>query len=585
LSENFDLNSSGYLQATDRYGNVLGQFVYKFDISINPVSITDVFINNSTLINGQILYVNPLCIITNELFDNFNSITIRDTNITLYNVVPTLIQKTYMQFDLYKMISLTEYLLFVRDENLFNVNTFNFNINSKNYYTLISRYGMYQIEKKYDDQQIESNPILVPVDVSSYQITTTVQEKVSFNNSLYKNLFEYIEFMIGDQSVETLTGDILDIQYQLFKDPNKKKMFDKVTQIYTNTDGNMRLIIPLEFWFAYTSSLAVPLIALPYIDVSIKFKLNDLGTILGEGIKIINQPEINIQLNIDGILLDSNERDLFARNQHEYLIEIFKQYPNSVLNTNNSSNRLVVKNLVKDIYFSTLVTGTTDKVFYKTNIVMDKIQQYYNTVKVLYQEFLVIGVYTNKINKSYANDFKILKAIYIEAQNKSSTRYITFMSSPGINKYDILLSLYYDSKYLSTLSTLQERMERLSLYYAYIYKYKIIRNPISPIQSLNLKAGGGDLFTTYDSTYFNLVVPYQKYFNSIDPGYYVYTFALYPLEKQPSGHLNFSVLDNLVVNSANNPQVVTSPVILKTMVKEYQIIRIMSGMGGVAWAE
>ena len=52
-------------------------------------------------------------------------------------------------------------------------------------------------------------------------------------------------------------------------------MFDKVTQIYTNTDGNMRLIIPLEFWFAYTSSLALPLVALPYIDVSIKFKLND----------------------------------------------------------------------------------------------------------------------------------------------------------------------------------------------------------------------------------------------------------------------------------------------------------------------
>ena len=146
------------------------------------------------------------------------------------------------------MISLTEYLLFVRDENIFNVNTFNFNINSKNYYALISRYGMYQIQKKYDDQQIEANPILVPVDVSSYQITTTVQEKVSFNNTLYRNLFEYIEFMIGDQSVETLTGDILDIQYQLFKDPNKKKMFDKVTQIYTNTNGNMRLIIPLEFF-------------------------------------------------------------------------------------------------------------------------------------------------------------------------------------------------------------------------------------------------------------------------------------------------------------------------------------------------
>lgn len=584
LFENFDLNNSGYLQATDKFGNILGQFVYKFDITIN-VTVTDVFINNSDLINGQILYTDPLCIITNELINNFNSITIRDSNITLTNIIPTLIHKTYIPFDMYKMTSLTEYLLFISDDNILVNNNFNFNINSTNYYSLISRYGTFKIHKKYDDQELEPNPILVPIDASSYETTTTVTEKVRFDNTLYRNLFEYVEFMIGDQSIETITGDILDIQYQLFKDPNKKSMFDKVTKIYTNTDGNMRLMIPLEFWFAYTSSLALPLIALPYIDVSVKFKLNDLETILGKGIKIINQPEINIQLNIDGILLDSTERDLFAKNQHEYLIEIFKQYPDSILNNTNTSNRLVVKNLVKDIYFSTYVTGTTDKVFYKTTIIMDRIQQYYNTVAILYQEFLIIGVYNNKISKSYADDFQILKRIYSEAKQKSSARYIAFTNTIGIKNYDILLSLYYDSKYETNTTTLSERINKVILYYAYIYKYQIVRQPISPIISMNLKAGGGDLFTTYDSTYFNLVVPYQKYFNSIDPGYYVYSFALYPLEKQPSGHLNFSVLDNLVINSTNNSQVLTSPVILKTMVKEYQIIRIMSGMAGVAWAD
>jgi hypothetical protein len=584
LFENFDLNTNGYLQATDRYGNALGQFVYKFDIIIQ-VTITDVFINNSNIINGQILYTNPLCIITNELINNFNSITIRDSNITLTDVIPTLIQKTYIPFNLYKMISLTEYILFIRDQNIFDNQIFNFNLNSTNYYSLISRYSTFQIQEKYENQQIAPNPILVPIDASSYQVTSIITEQIKFDNTLYKKLFEYVEFMIGDQSVEILTEDIMDIQYQLFKDPNKKSMFNKVTKIYKNSEGNMRLIIPLEFWFAYTASLAVPLISLPFVDVSVKFKLNSLSKILGFDVKLIDTPEINIQLNIDGILLDSEERNLFAKNQHEYLIERFKQYPDCILGKVNTTNRLVFKNLVKDIYLSTLVSGTTDKVFYNTSIIIDQIQQNFNNDLLLYQEFLKIGVYTDKISKSNANNFKILRSIISEVQNKSSERYIAFMNNIIIKKYNILLSLYFDSKYQSNLSTFNERLCNLIRYYGYIYKYEVIQSPISPIVTMNLKAGGGDLFRSYESDYFNVVIPYQKFFNSIDPGYYVYTFSLYPLDKQPSGHINFSVLDDLVVNTTNNSQVVTKPVILKTMVKEYQIIRIMSGMASLAWTD
>ena len=86
-----------------------------------------------------------------------------------------------------------------------------------------------------------------------------------------------------------------------------------------------------------------------------------------------------------------------------------------------------------------------------------------------------------------------------------------------------------------------------------------------------------------DSRYFNLVVPYQKYFNSVEQGYYAYSFALFPNDNQPSGHINFSTLDDIVINTTNNSQVINDPFILKTTVREYQILRIMSGMGALAW--
>ena len=54
--------------------------------------------------------------------------------------------------------------------------------------------------------------------------------------------------------------------------------------------------------------------------------LNKLNQILSSNYTIISEPEINIQVNIDGIILDTFERDMFGNNKHEYLIERFKIY-------------------------------------------------------------------------------------------------------------------------------------------------------------------------------------------------------------------------------------------------------------------
>ena len=49
--------------------------------------------------------------------------------------------------------------------------------------------------------------------------------------------------------------------------------------------------------------------------------------------------------------------------------------------------------------------------------------------------------------------------------------------------------------------------------------------------------------------------------------------------------LRFSKLDDIVINTVNNAAVVNDPFILKTTVREYQILRIMSGMGALAFSD
>ena len=86
-----------------------------------------------------------------------------------------------------------------------------------------------------------------------------------------------------------------------------------------------------------------------------------------------------------------------------------------------------------------------------------------------------------------------------------------------------------------------------------------------------------------DNIYFNNLIPYDKFKNSVPTGYYVYTFSLNPLDKQPNGHLNFSNLDNVILTLTNDQNINEEPFNLKIIVKEYQILRLMSGLGALAW--
>lgn len=110
---------------------------------------------------------------------------------------------------------------------------------------------------------------------------------------------------------------------------------------------------------------------------------------------------------------------------------------------------------------------------------------------------------------------------------------------------------------------------------------------INNVKDAKLQLNGQDRFATRAGGYFNLVQPFQHHENvSTNKGINVYSFALKPEEHQPSGTLNFSRIDTAVlqVNLAPTVGASTNMAKVKTFATNYNVLRIMSGMGGLAYS-
>ena len=100
------------------------------------------------------------------------------------------------------------------------------------------------------------------------------------------------------------------------------------------------------------------------------------------------------------------------------------------------------------------------------------------------------------------------------------------------------------------------------------------------IETSFIQLNGNDRFAKREGEYFSLVQPYQHHTNiPVNAGINVYSFALKPEEHQPSGTLNMSRIDTarLVLKPKKQGT-------LRIWGVNYNVLRILSGMGGLAYS-
>ena len=124
-------------------------------------------------------------------------------------------------------------------------------------------------------------------------------------------------------------------------------------------------MVPLQFWFCRNPGLALPLIALQYHEVKLKFTWGTSTNVGRDG----NAAVPTCEVWGDYIYLDTDERRRFAQVSHEYLIE---QVQREAVDADKTSLKLNFNHPVKELIWTSgsNTAWTTQKALNSGSMVM-----------------------------------------------------------------------------------------------------------------------------------------------------------------------------------------------------------------------
>jgi hypothetical protein len=347
--------------------------------------------------------------------------------------------------------------------------------------------------------------------------------ELCWTNYIGLALINYVQIEIGGQEIDKQYGLWMYIWQELTLTAEKAEGYKRMVGgqdasgilLLGNARYQNELHVPLNFWFNINAGLSLPLIALQYHEVKFVFQFRPLNELvhlirIRDGLHVpveewamrlatVGQP--NIELYIDYIYLDTDERRRFAQMSHEYLIEQIQHNESSV-------------DLVKGGTISQRLT--------------------------------------------FNHPCKEIAWVFQRQDNIDNNDYFNFSNSiPGEEKLggDILTNAVL----------------RLNGH----YRFNPPRGPL----------------------FFRQWQPFIHHTRIPDSNLYLYSFALRPEEHQPSGTCNFSRIDNTILEfSVDNRLEFPSPVVpniifknggsalMTVYARNYNVLRIMSGMGGMAYS-
>jgi hypothetical protein len=436
-------------------------------------------------------------------------------------------------------------------------------------------------------------------------------------------LISQVEVEIGGQRIDKQYGDWMHIWNQLTLTSEQEagfhKMIGNTTQLTYLTDPafakvatacssanvpnatcaprqalpETTLYIPLEFWFCRNPGLALPLIALQYHEVKINIELrpmdeclwavtgiNDAGASTVKQTNAYSKSLVAASLYVDYVFLDTDERRRMAQNPHEYLIEQLQFTGDESIGSSSNKVKLNFNHPCKEIIW---VVQPDANVSYCDSFVSSEILNaalgaqpfnYTDAVDALPNSIRAFSSTTQLTAGGNDNSVIDASGLFKDPTAGSGTAGGDLSAAPVGSISGAFPQSVNNGVSDAGAFVLAETALDMHCWGE------------NPVVTAKLQLNGQDRFSEREGTYFDLVQPFQHHTRHPDTGINVYSFALRPEEHQPSGTCNFSRIDNatlqLVVSAAAISGAATAKV--RVYATNYNVLRVMSGMGGLAYS-
>ena len=315
-----------------------------------------------------------------------------------------------------------------------------------------------------------------------------------------------------------------------------------------SSSGHPNVIyVPLNFFYSRNPGAALPLIALQYHEVKINLLWNDAASISGDykNVPVPAQPS-QAAIYVDYIYLDVEERRRMAQESHEYLIEQVQYNEDKGLSVMNSRIDLTFNHPVKELVWVVQPTCYRScKVPVATTV---------NGVRYTTGNGVGSSMNVNRLTPLTFDQNAVFKQrLQINGQDRFDGRYGDYFNKvQPFQHHTGSTSTQFSNLQVTSSSVTSGTVNTAAATYTTAF-------------------GGGSVHMLPQS------------------GIYCYSFALKPEEHQPSGTCNFSRIDTATLVLEMSADVIVNAATdqtwdVRVYALNYNILRIMSGMAGLAYS-
>jgi len=362
---------------------------------------------------------------------------------------------------------------------------------------------------------------------NSKALGTTTSNGVALVPYFGQKLLKTIELEIGGQRIDKHYSEWLYIWNELSMTAGKKDGYKlmvggdvKNRSVFLAAQDSYEVCVPLEFWFCRNVGLALPLIALQYHEV-----------------------KINIEY--------ANASDMIDKTSTNFC--------NAIEEGNTKTDDGITSNLTVLTDNNSTLGGTA------ADLKLENVS--------MWVDYIFLDTDERRRFAQLSHEYLIEQLQFTGTDTITASADVNSMKSIRLNFNHPVKELVWTIHNETAGSYWNNYSDSVS------NTYDVAQNPVLRAK---LQLNGNDRFAERKGDYFSVVQCYQHHENTpsvYNQGINVYSFSLKPEDHQPSGSLNMSRIDTAVLSLSSSVAGTISVYAIN-----YNVLRILSGMGGLAYS-